>query len=330
MKRKPHPALILLVAALLLAAAVPAAYGAYSLATPDAAAPPAALQPETGGDGADLAPQMAPTATLNELADGVYQFVFEAGGFFSTSLVVIDGDQVLVTDPYNNGVAQSMQAEIAKLTEAPVSYIALTHEHYDHVGGTGVFPEALVICHFNCQPAFDLDVLGDVPEVDVTFETRHDVQVGDKLVELHYLGPGDGEATTVIYMPEDDIVITSDLYEPRALTHKNWVDDKNFTGVRHILNTISQWPLTHAINTHSPGTDPQDLMENVAYYNDLFDAVYQALAAAANEGGMMALFPLFGSLPNTLQLEQYQDWENYESSFPRHVERMLQAITHAD
>ena len=58
MKRKPHPALILLVAALLLAAAVPAAYGAYSLATPNAAAPPAALQPENGGDGADLAPQI--------------------------------------------------------------------------------------------------------------------------------------------------------------------------------------------------------------------------------------------------------------------------------
>ena len=92
----------------------------------------------------------------------------------------------------------------------------LTHEHYDHVGGTGVFPDASVVCHRNCQPAFDIAPLGDVPTVDETFDDFMEIRVGDKVVELHYLGPGDGEATTIIYMPDEQIVVTSDMYEPRA------------------------------------------------------------------------------------------------------------------
>lgn len=324
MNRKPNPALILLAVALLLAAAAPVAYGAHSIAAPAPAALDFTLEPEDDG-GASVSPQFPPP-TVTELADGVYHYF----GFFGSSLIVIDGGEVLVTDPSNNMRAQSLRDEIAKLTDDPVSVIVLTHEHYDHIGGTSVFPDATVICHLNCQPVFDLNTLGDVPEVDLIFDSELDVNVGDKLVELHHLGPGDGEATTIVYMPVEQIVLTADLYEPQALTHKNWVDDKNFTGVRHILNTISQWPLQHAINAHSSGTDPQDLRDNVDYYNDLFDAVYQALADAANEGGMMALFGVFQSLPQTLQLEQYQDWGEYDTSFPRHVERMLQAITHAD
>ena len=326
MNRKPNPALILLAAALLLlAAAAPAAYGALSIAAPAPATLDFALEPQDD-DGASVSPQQFPPAIMTELADGVYHYF----GFFSSSLIVIDGGEVLVTDPSLDLRAQSIREEIAKLTDAPVSVIALTHEHYDHVGGTGVFPDATVICHINCQPVFDLDVLGDVPEVDVTFDRQLDVNVGEKLVELHYLGPGDGEATTIVYMPAEQIILTADLYEPRALSGKNWVDDKNFTGTRHILNTVSQWPLRHAINAHSPGTNPQELHENVAYYNDLFAAVYQALADAANQGGMPALFGVSATLPQTLRLEQYQDWGNYDTAFPRHVERMILSITHAD
>ena len=270
--------------------------------------------------------QMVPPPTMTMLADGVYHYF----GFFTSSLVVVSGDQVLITDPSNDFRAQSLKEEIEKITDKPVTEIALTHEHYDHVGGVGLFPGASVICHRNCAPQFALDTLGDVPEVDRTFDENLDVSVGDKTVQLRYLGPGDGEATAVIYMPEEKIVVTSDMYEPRMLTHKNWVDDKNFSGTRHILNVISGWEIEHAINAHSPGTNPRDLMENVEYYNDLYDAVYDSLAKAVSDGGQLALFGAFRTLPQTLELDKYKDWTNYESSFPRHVERMLQAITHAD
>ena len=313
-------------AALVLAALVgrpallPAAPAAYGAALSDAAAgiagPPAA--PEQLDD--------LPPPTMNELADGVWHYF----GFFTSSLIVIDGDQVMITDPSNPFMAGSLKEEIAKITDHPVNTIVLTHEHYDHVGGTGVFPEATVICHRNCEPVFALSTLGDVPEVDVDFDEMLEVIVGDITVELHYLGPGDGEATTVVYLPEQQIVMTSDMYEPRALTHYRWVDDKHFVGVRHILNTISEWEITHAINAHSTGTDPVDLMENVAYFNDLYDACFAAINSALAEGGIGAVFGLVDTLPDTLELEQYQEWGEYDTSFPSHVRRMLLSIYHGD
>ena len=286
-------------------------------------------EPEQPAGGFQLPP---PTMTM--LADGVYHYF----GFFVSSLVVISDDGVLVTDPAIESRAQSLQAEIAKLTDAPVTTVVLTHEHYDHIGGTNVFEDASVVCHRNCQPVFDLFKQGEipgygpVPDVDETFDDFKEILVGDKVVQLHYLGPGDGDATTIIYMPDEQIVVTSDMYEPRALSDVNVVDDKNFVGTRHILSTISQWDLKHAVNAHSPGTDPVDLRENVEYYNDLYDAVKAAVddAIAQAGGASFGAYGLHDTLPQTLQLEKYKDWGNYDTAFGRHVQRMLLAIYHGD
>ena len=272
--------------------------------------------------------QSPPPPMANELADGVYQWF----GFGYNSLVVISGQDVLITEPANSGRAEMLRDYVATLTSNPVSHIVMTHEHYDHVGGTGLFPDATVYCHVNCQPVFDLAVpgLSDVPEVDETFTDYKKLLIGDKVVELHYLGPGDGDATTVVYLPQDGIVLTSDLYEDQALTMAAWVDDKNFTGTRKILNTISAWNLKHAITAHSASTDPQVLRDNAQYYNDLYDAVYQALKKVQDEGGLFAIFRAMGTLPATIELDKYRSWQNYDSSFTRHAQRMMFSIFHGD
>ena len=301
--------------------------------TPEPTPMPAAT-PEPEGDQEEAQFQGPPPPTMTELADGVYQYF----GYFSSTLVVISDDEVLITDPAIGFRGQSVKEEIAKLTDTPVTTIVLTHEHYDHIGGTDVFEDAKVICHRNCLPVFELFKQGEVPgygpipDVDETFDDFKEIRIGDKVVELHYLGPGDGDATTVIYMPEERIVVTADLYEPRALTHKMWVDDKNFAGVRHILNTISGWELEHVVNAHSPGTDPVDILENVEYFNDLYDAVRVAVddAIAQAGGARFGAYGLFDTLPQTLTLDKYKDWGNYDTSFPKHVERMLLAIYHGD
>ena len=272
--------------------------------------------------------QQMPEPVANRLADGVYHW--HAMGY--GSLVVVSGQDVLVTEPANDLRGQMLQAYVATLTDRPVSHIVMTHEHYDHVGGTGLFPGAAVYCHVNCQPVFDLAVapFDDVPEVDETFTDFMRIMVGGTAVELHYLGPGDGDATTIVYLPAERIVLTADMYEDRALSGADWVDDKNFTGTRHILNVISGWDLEHAITAHSVSTDPQALHDNARYYNDLFDAVYQPMKQAVEEGGPFAVFGLMESLPGSVRLDQYSDWANYDSAIASHARRMMFSIFHAD
>ena len=285
-----------------------------------------------------------PEPVLTELAPNVYYF-FAPGpaGLNYSSLIVVSDDAALVTDTYNFPYAMQLREVVAGLTDAPVTSVVLTHEHYDHVGGTGAFEGATVYCHRNCQPVFDLHptrtdpdrthpLLGDVPERIEAWDERQDLMVGDIAVELHYLGPGDGEATTVIYLPEERIVLTADLYEEEEITWGGWVDDKHFLGVRHILNTVAEWDLQHAVATHFPGSDPALLRAGAQYYNDLYDAVKAEVdvAIAAAGGSPFGAYGLFDTLPGELELPQYEGWNNYASSLPKHVQRMLLAIYHGD
>ena len=304
---------------------------------PTATPIPQAPELSAGGGGGEFQP---PPPMMVKLDNGVYNYFAS----FYGSLVVVGEDEVLVTDPANPFRAEGLKAAVAEITDAPITTIVLTHEHYDHVGGTGVFPDAKVVCQWNCEAIFALHPsrtdpnkaplgLSDVPDmVDETFDDFKEIRVGDTVVELHYMGPGDGDATTVIWLPNEKIVATSDMYEPRELSGAEVVDDKNFTGIRKILNEISAWDLSHAVNSHSLGTDPRDLRENVEYYNDLYDAVKAEVdaAIAASGGAAFGAYGLFDTLPQTLELEKYKDWGNYDTAFPKHVERMLLSIYHGD
>ena len=288
----------------------------------------ALLAAALAGVTANVYAQQMPAPIVNQLADGVYYWFAMGYG----SLVVVSGEDVLVTEPANNLRGPILQDFVSTLTASPISHVVLTHEHYDHAGGTSLFPDATVHCQVNCRPIFALAEapFNDVPQSFESFINYKRIMVGDTPVELHYLGPGDGEATTVVYLPRQKVVLTADLYEDKALTGSDWVDDKNFTGVRRILNTISEWDLEHALTTHSASTDPQVLRDNAQYYNDLYDAVLQPMKKAQEEGGPFAVFGLIGSLPGSITLEQYSDWANYDSSLTSHARRMMFSIFHAD
>lgn len=271
------------------------------------------------------AQQPPPPDGLTQIAPGVYHFWGSGYG----SLVVISGDDVLISDPANPAYAAGMKAKIAEVTDNPVNKIVLTHEHYDHVGGTGAFPDATLYAQQQALPVFDLMVLGPKPEVDQTFDKFLNIPVGETTVELHFLAPGDGDATTVVWMPAEGVLHTADLYEPRALTGSAWVDDKNFAGVRKILNTVSDWEIKYALNGHSPGDSRDALAENTAYYNDLYDAVL-AQITAAQAAGQFAIFGLLATIRESVQLPQYSSWANYDDAFPSHVWRMFMSIFHGD
>lgn len=260
---------------------------------------------------------------VSKLADNIYSI----HTVFYSSIVVIGDDGVLIADPANRYRAGILKDEIAKLTDKPVTKIVLTHEHFDHVGGTEVFEGAEIIAQENVTAVFHLDPLGLTPvTVDVTFSNKHTIDMGSTSVELKYLGAGDGVATTIIYLPNEDIVATADLYDENQLTLGAFLDDKNMLGVRSILNEVSGWDMKHAISTHSTGTDPAVLRANAKYFNDLYDAVFPTVmeTASTNPAG---IWELPGSLSVSVKLPQYESWANYDQ-LPHHVRRMVLAIIH--
>jgi L-ascorbate metabolism protein UlaG (beta-lactamase superfamily) len=260
---------------------------------------------------------------VQKLADNVYS-IFSV---FYNSIVVIGEDGVLITDPANAYRAGLLKAEIAKLTDKPVTAIVLTHEHFDHTGGTEQYEGAEIIAQENVAAVFRFDPLGAAPDkVHVTFSDRHVIDMGTTTVELRHFGAGDGVATTVVHLPAEKIVATADLYDDGRLTLGAFLDDKNMIGTRAILNEVAGWDLMHAVNAHSTGTDPEILRANAAYYNALYDAVYPIVEDTA-KNNPAGLWELPASLPQTVKLPDYESWDGYDQ-LPHHVRRMVLAIIH--
>lgn len=261
---------------------------------------------------------------MQNLGSGVYHF-FE--GSFS-SLVVVTNEGVLITDPASTKRAKTLEQSLAKVTDQKIKKIVLSHEHYDHVGGTEVFPDAEIICHESCAQFFDIDQNNFTPKkVDMAFSKKLSIKMGEKIIELYHLGPGDGVATTIIYLPQEKIVATKDLYMPQSLSKGKWIDDQNFLGKRKILNELINWNIQHAISGHSLSTDPEALKENAQYLNDLYDAVWAALEKPVAEEGLGGGFKVLQTLPDTLKLPKYNTWKGYEH-LSAHVWRMGMSILH--
>lgn len=97
--------------------------------------------------------------TTHKIADGIYLFTttgYGDAGFCGNSVAVISEDGALVFDSGGTPeTAQTVLAEIRRLTPKPVRYLVNSHWHWDHWGGNQVylqaFPSLQIITHQNTR-----------------------------------------------------------------------------------------------------------------------------------------------------------------------------------
>lgn len=196
---------------------------------------------------------------MSKIANGVYHFW--AMGY--SSLVVMGENGVLIVDPAFSARAKMLQAEIRKISDRPVTHVVLTHEHYDHAGGSEVFSQAEVICQRACEKMFELDVIGMAPKkVHQTFDDKLSLDLGSHRVDLYHVAPGDGRAATLIHLPNEKIVASADMYAPRGFTNSAFIQDSSYLGLRKNLAKLIALNPTYAVNGHSPGNSVEALKEN--------------------------------------------------------------------
>ena len=264
-----------------------------------------------------------PEPTMDKVSDSVYHYF----SFGYSSMVVIGEDAVLVVDPAFDARGEMIRAAIEEITATPIKYVVVSHEHYDHAGGTDGFTDAQVICHEACHEVMDMSPLLPVADIDMTYEDSLTLDLGGVSVDLVHVAPGDGIATTVVHVPSDGVVFSADMYEPRALTTAEFLEDKNFVGTRLIFHEMLSWNPTYAINGHSPGNSLEALKENRVLFDRLYEDILGKLQSAMMEGQRQMFMAMF-NMPNLIKYEEYSDWDNYEQGFPAYVKRMALSILH--
>ncbi|MES0808912.1 MBL fold metallo-hydrolase [Roseibium sp. SCPC15] len=266
----------------------------------------------------------AQTSKMTEVADGVYHF-FSMG---YSSMVVVGENGILVTDPSFSPRAEELKAEIEKITGKPVTHVALSHEHFDHIGGTEVFEGAEIIMQENGLDVLKLSPLMPMPTVTTSFDDIHTVDLGGQSVELHHIAVADGVATTVARVTDSNVVFSVDMYMPQELSPHEFKEDTNFVGSGIVLNTLVDWNPTYAINGHSGGNSVEALKENAEFLNKLQAKVEARFQEAFASGNPSAPVELLFTIPDQIEMPEYSDWKNYDTAFPGYVRRMALSVFH--
>lgn len=147
----------------------------------------------------------------------------------NTTFIVSDAGVLVIDTRPNPEEALKVLREIRKVTSRPIKYVINTHFHGDHVFGNEIFAEAsAIIAHINVRlflegktgeehlalfkkmgtPGLE-DTKIIIP--DITYQRGLDIIFGRFNLQVRYLGKGHTDSDTIIYIPEEKILITGDL-----------------------------------------------------------------------------------------------------------------------
>jgi glyoxylase-like metal-dependent hydrolase (beta-lactamase superfamily II) len=180
---------------------------------------------------------------FSEVADRVWVARYE---WANANVTAIGGRRgLVVVDTHGSTAAgRIVLADLGRLGVGRVTHVVNTHWHWDHTFGNAAFRESSpdVPIHAHEEAAlwladhsdrikqlYDDDSTNEhrdeiaATEIvipDQTFTERHVVDLGDRAIELVFLGRGHTSGDIVVRVPDADAVIVGDLVEESA---KPWI-----------------------------------------------------------------------------------------------------------
>ncbi len=163
----------------------------------------------------------------DRISDGVYVFTSGMYAEVTATVVFTDEGAILVdTLPFPQET-RHIRDFIAQ-RRVKVAYVINTHSHADHVYGTYLFPEAVVVAHYQCRRLMErhaeaslaqakqqtpqlADVKVRYPEL--LFNEAMTLRLGGKTIELNY-SPGHARDVITVHVVEDRLMCASDTVMP--------------------------------------------------------------------------------------------------------------------
>ena len=230
-----------------------------------------------------------------ELSPGVYALISSVPNVDNVGFVVGDRDVLVVDAHINPAMARQIQERVREVTDKPIRYLVNSNYHGDHTFGNCEFPaETLIIQHRRTadlipyheeERRFMLPCVGNDPKIlegvelrraDVVFDDYLRIDLGGKVVELHYFGPANTPGDTITYVPEAKAAWTGNM------TGGNLVVTLESNAPTY-MNSIARFAQTLEVETlipaHNPISGPELLGGYMQYLNDVTQAVRGAVSA---------------------------------------------------
>lgn len=223
---------------------------------------------------------------VTQIGPGYY--TFRHLGLRNVFLITRAG--VIVTDPIDPTAARVMREEIRKLTPLPIKYVIYSHQHWDHVRGGRIFAEegATFVSHRNCLAHFK-----DLPEPEIVMPTRtfsgerHVIRLGERRLELRWLGINHGDCLIVMTPDHVNIPFIVDLATAGGMPLPFIADYSLHNWVRS-LRELERWPFEEYVGGHGIPLAPKS---RIAERREYLEALLQETRRELDAGTPLEQIP---------------------------------------
>jgi glyoxylase-like metal-dependent hydrolase (beta-lactamase superfamily II) len=201
----------------------------------------------------------APAPRLIKVADDLYVIqnanhtVAEIGQNGGNVSIIVTGDGVILVDSKFERMHDDIMAKVRSVTDRPVRYLVLTHNHGDHSGGAARFQSMGVTVVSSVATRENMARGNATGRAQVAFTGYGELALGGTRLELRELR-GHTRGDTVISMPARRAVIAGDLVTtPDSIPAiVNYGDGGNWTELGESLDAIGRMDFDVLIGGHGP------------------------------------------------------------------------------
>jgi cyclase len=204
------------------------------------------------------------------MAEGVYALVSSRIPVDNSGFVVGERGVLVIDAHINAEMARAIQTAVREVTDKPILYLVNTNYHGDHTFGNYAFPsETWIVAHrataermkeFEREKQFLLATVNNDPTVygdaqlrlpDIVFDDYLRLDLGGRVVELYYFGPGNTPGDAVVFVPEARVAWTGNL-----VIGTGAVPFLIEGGAEDYLDTIERFAATLDVESIVPGHGP--------------------------------------------------------------------------
>ena len=212
--------------------------------------------------GALVRGQQGPAAAaprLIKVADDVYVIqnanhtVAEIGQNGGNVSVIVTRDGVILVDSKFERMHDDIMAKVRSLTDRPVRYLVLTHNHGDHSGGAARFQSMGVTVVSSVASRENMARANMSRRAQVAYSGAAELELGGTRLELRELR-GHTRGDTVVSLPGRRALIAGDLVTtPDSIPAiVNYADGGNWTELGESLEAIGRMDFDVLVGGHGP------------------------------------------------------------------------------
>jgi len=288
--------------------------------------------PKPFASSADLADK---EATLEQLVDGV--FAYTAQGDPNVGCIV-GTDAILAIEARATPVMAQRWIDVIRADISPLPFgdLVLTHYHAVRTLGASAFDARRIVAHANTKALIDergsedwASEQGRMPRLflgaesipglthpTVTFDHRLDLDLGNRAVELRYVGRGHTSGDLVVWLPEERICFAGDLVEAQAAPYMGDAHVADWSTTT--LDEVAALQPTQLVGGRGPVVRAQEVPTAIADTRAFLSTTLEGTRAVKDGGG--SLNEAFESVHAKLA-PRYAGFPIFEHCMPFNVQR---------